>query len=183
MSPWHTPSPPSLPGDTSAGGTERYRHSGGPRAEPHKAGHTKAKHRDKGDNTEGQTIPSHPTNATVPQPESWPVPHLLPPPNTHQGHREATPCPLTPRTPGGAEPAPGQRSPGGCCCPRGPRHFWFASASLQQENGGSISCGEPGEPPASGAAAESGRAAQHWTLVPSPSCHPRSTASQEPGPA
>lgn len=118
---------------------------GGPWAEPHKAGgdvpavRTEAEiHRGgKRGNTKGVTAPYCPVHPpdTVLQHCSQPG-HCLRAALTISGGTGGPSCPPhpPPATQRGLSRAP--RSPGGCWCPRGPRHFWSASASLREEGRG-----------------------------------------------
>lgn len=127
------------------GGTEGHGHGGGPWAEPHKAGgdvpavRTEAEiHRGgKRGNTKGVTAPYCPVHPpdTVLQHCSQPG-HCLRAALTISGGTGGPSCPPhpPPATQRGLSRAP--RSPGGCWCPRGPRHFWSASASLREEGRG-----------------------------------------------
>lgn len=95
--------------------------------------------RGKGDNAEGRTTPSHNTPGHGPAASVGFPSASSPQTPPREGERGVNLCPLTPRALRercGAEPAPRQGSPGGCWCPRGPRHFWSASASLRRKGRG-----------------------------------------------
>jgi len=145
VTPPRSPSP-HLAWGSQRGGRGGWRHGGGPRAEPHKAGQDVPRLRTatgtKGV-TLGRTVPARSTNPPQPRhcsPSLSQLPTCSQSPDSTQGGRRGHPVsphpPPAPRECCEAEPAPRRGSPGGCCCPRGPRHFWSASASLRREGRG-----------------------------------------------
>lgn len=121
-------------------GTEGCRHRVGPgRAPQGRAGRAKAEGGEsgsswgKGDTTEGHTASSSPTTPLDMVLPPWLVACL--PPNITQGGQKSHPVSPHPQgSPRAQEAEPRQGSPGGCWCPRGPRHFWSVSASLWKED-------------------------------------------------